>query len=231
MMQTNSLVSGPGRNAPIRAEELSTLKYWLANEDLYTSAYVRKWLERTSPQVAAATLAEISEYAQQEPHSIVWMLIHGLTAMLTTAEIISEKSPAGRKVGIRAAMLLAGLGDLRAIRPLTRTFEYHWFWEGKYQASIEATLLRLVAEAPADEDLIAYRDDLLALANRIWQAGSGRADLSPRRADLLIAVLRRLAGAGGQAEEALRIAIRTADVTAEQRFKVKETAQRSTESG
>lgn len=207
-----------------RADELSTLQYWLANEDVYTSAYVRKWLERTPPDEAADTLASIARYARPEPHSLLWMLFHGLTATLTTAEIISENSPAGRKAGIRAAILLASLNDSRALPPLARVFETHWFWESKYQAAIEGALLRLLTEVPGDTDLRPYREDLLQVAGRIWQVGGGRAELSARRADLLIALLQRLAPITGEAEAALLKTIVSAEARTPQRSRVKEAA-------
>jgi hypothetical protein len=170
-----------------RAEELSTLQYWLANEDVYTSAYVLKWLERTPGDVAADMLAVIAKNARPESRSLWWMMFHGLASMLTTAEIISENSPAGRKAGIRAAMLLAHRGDLRALAPLVRVFEPHWFWRSKYQDSIEASLLHLLSHAPEETDWTPYRTDLRTLAEAIRRSGRKQQKLSVRQSDLLTA--------------------------------------------
>jgi hypothetical protein len=221
IMDPHSGHGNSGDDAERRAEELSTLKYWLANEDVYTSNYVRKWLERTPSKEAADTLDTIAQYAGPEPHSLWWMLFHGLTAMLTTAEIISEKSPAGRKAGIRAATLLAGLHDPRALPLLIRAFETHWFWEGKYQVAIESALLRFFSEAPADLDLTPYREHLQKLADRIWQIGRGRTELTSRKADLLIALLHRLAPMNGEAVTALLQTIVTSEARTPQRNRVK----------
>ena len=213
-----------GESALKRAEELNTLRYWLANEDIYTSAYVRKWLERTPREAAVDTLAEMARTARPESHSLLRMMFHALTAMLTTAEIISDNSPAGRKAGIRAAMLLAGMNDPRALPPLARVLETHWFWEGKYQAAIEAALLRLLADVPETLDLSPYRTDLRKIVEDLLQFGHGKQEISSRRADLLIAALKRLAPIAEETDFSLLQKIASAQVRTPQRTRVKEAA-------
>jgi len=205
-------------------EELTTLQYWLANEDVYTSDYVRKWLERTPPERAADTLASIAQYAQPESHSFWWMMFHGLTTMLTTAEIISENSPAGRKMGVRAAMLMANLHDPRACAPLVRVFETHWFWEGKYQAAIETALLRLLADPESVLNGSLSHSDLRELAARIWRTGNHRQELSSRRSDLLIAALHRLKPIVEESDTTLLKSLASAKTLLPQRRKVQEAA-------
>lgn len=211
-----------GETAPKRAEERTNLQYWLANEDLYMSSWVRKWLERTPPEEAEAMLAEIAEMAQPESHSLLRMYFHGLISMLTTAEIISEKSPAGRKAGTRAAMMLANRGDLRALAPLVRVFEPHWFWKGKYQEAIEAALLHLISHAPEETDWTPHHSDLRTLAEAVWQIGGGRQELSARQADLLLAALRPLRSGSATATASLLKTISSADVRTPQRRRVRE---------
>jgi hypothetical protein len=181
------------------ADQLKTLRYWLATEDIYTSTYVREWLERTPVEEAADVLARIAENAQPEPHSLWYMFSRGFTMMFTTSEIISDKSPAGRKAGIRAALLLADMDDPRCLPPLARAFETTAFWEGKYQEAIEETLLRFLSEAVERPDIVQFDGDatsmalqflsLRLLAVQIWQSGRGRKELSTRRANLLIATI------------------------------------------
>ncbi len=214
-----------GEDARKRAEERSTLQYWLANEDVYTSAYVRKWLERTPPEEVADTLAQIAEYAHPESRSFFSMFFHGLISMLTTAEIISEKSPAGRKIGIRSAMLLANLNDPRALAPLVRVFETHWFWRGKYQSAIEAALLHLLAGAPEGLDWTPYRADLRAVAENIQQISKGRQELTVRQANLLIGALRHMATVAGETEISLLKTIAFAEARTPLRIRVKEAAE------
>jgi len=231
-MSETKVVDGPsaGTDANVdparRADERTTLQYWFANEDIYTSAYVRKWLERTPSDEVGDVLAGIAQYALPEPHSLLWMVFHALTAMLTTAEIISEKSPAGRKSGIRAAMLLANLGDLRALAPLVRVFEPHWFWKGKYQEGIEAALLHLLSHTPDTTDWTPYRSDLHTLVNSVRQMGRGRQELSTRQTDLLIIALKRLASAADAEATALLQTIASADARTPQRTRVQEEARK-----
>lgn len=226
MTEVSSRPAEAADGAQKRAEERTTLQYWLANEDVYTSAWVRKWLERTPPQEAADTLAVIAEYANPEPHSLVRMYLHGLIAMLTTAEIISENSPAGRKSGIRAALLLSSKNDLRALAPLVRVFERHWFWKGKYQDAIEGALLHLVSQGPEGADWASHRVALRTLAEAIPHIGNGRQELSARQADLLIAVLQRLAAMADADTGAVLQTIASAEARTPQRVRVQEEARR-----
>ena len=175
-----------------RDEEVLTLQYWLANEDIYTSTFVKNWLKRTPRGEAADALASIAKYARPESRSPLTMMFLGLTAMLTTAEIISINSPAGRKAGIRAALLLANLNDVRCLMPLVAVFEMHWFWEGKYQQAIESALLRFLLKDDDSLDWKMHIETLQSLAERIWLSGDAKQDLSVRRTDLLVAALRRM---------------------------------------
>ncbi|MCW3052163.1 MAG: hypothetical protein JWN14_1333 [Chthonomonadales bacterium] len=215
-----------GEDAQRRSEERTTLQYWFANEDVYTSAYVRKWLERTPSDEVGDVLAAIAQYAHPEPHSLLWMAFHALTAMLTTAEIISEKSPAGRKSGIRAAMLLANRNDLRALGPLVHVFEPHWFWKGRYQEAIEAALLHLLSHAPEETEWTPYRADLRTLAEAIRQIGRGRQELSARQADLLIISLKRLASAADADTTILLQTIASTEARTPHRARVQDEARK-----
>ena len=109
--------------------------------------------------------------------------------MLTTAEIISVNSPAGRKSGIRAALLLANLNDARCLMPLVTVFEMHWFWEGKYQQIIESALLRFLSKDDDSLDWEMHIETLQSLVEHIWLSGNAKQDLSVRRTDLLAAAL------------------------------------------
>jgi len=215
-----------GEDAQRRSEERTTLQYWFANEDVYTSAYVRKWLERTPPDEVGDVLAAIAQYARPEPHSLLWMVFHALTAMLTTAEIISEKSPAGRKSGIRAAMLLATRDDLRALGPLVRVFETHGFWKGKYQDGIETALLHLLSRAPEETDWTPYRTDIRTLADAIRQIGRGRQELSARQTDLLIVALQRLASVTDADTTALLQTIASTEARTPHRTRIQDAARK-----
>jgi hypothetical protein len=192
--------SPPSAGQQRAADQLKTLRYWLATEDIYTSTYVREWLERTPLEEAAGILAGIAEYAQPEPHSFWYMFSRGFTMMFTTSEIISDRSPAGRKAGIRAALLLADMDDPNCLPPLARAFETQAFWEGKYQEAIEEALIRFLSDADGRPDIAPFAADINNLALRIWQSGGGRKELSPRRANLLIAALHCLKGIAGESE-------------------------------
>src|SRR5690242_12732445 len=106
-------------NGPIESER--DLRYWLTNEDWYMSSHTRRWLESTQLQEAADLLARIAEDANPEPR---W----GLSAFLSVLAVsgfsftgaIAGKGPQIRKAGIRAALMLANLNDLRSIPPLVR---------------------------------------------------------------------------------------------------------------
>jgi hypothetical protein len=173
-------------------ERLRTLNYWLATEDVYTSDYVRNWLKRTPPHEAMNVLARIAENASPEPHSVLYSAYRGCLMIFTTSEAVSEKGPAGRKAGVRAALLLAQHNDARCLPPLIRVFETHWLWIGKYQEDIEAALLRFLRDAGDRPEIRRYTGELRRLAERLWRIGGGRRELSARHADLLEAILHSL---------------------------------------
>lgn len=224
-MSEQDQIAALGAGSPQKPpEDLRTLLYWLANEDIYTSPYVRNWLKRTPREEAADVLAHISEYAQPESRSFFHQGFLGLLMMFTTAEVVTKKSPAGRKAGTRAAMLLANRNDLRSLAPLVRVFEPDWFWAGKYQAAIETALLQLLSEAEGQPEIRAHAEDLRNLANRIWRSGPRRADLSPRLTDLLLATLRLLKEIDGETDLALLKSLTEAKATQPNRARIKATA-------
>ena len=170
------------------------LRFWLASEDIYTSPFVSHWLERTPKQRAADVLAEVSIHAGKEPRALIPMMLSAYMMAFSTSEVVTDKSPAGRKSGVRAAMLLANLEDPRCIAPLVRVFEPHWYWAGKYQETIEKALLKYLNGEAAQNDpgLAGFAPDLQRLIERIWRSGGGRRDLTPRLADLAVAALQTL---------------------------------------
>lgn len=176
---------------PELSDELRLVMYWLANEDLYTSDSVRIWMDRNPPETVADDLARLAANAQPEPRSFWYGLFRGFMMAFGTSDAVSEKGPGGRKAGVRAALLLARMGDLRSLPPLVRAFETHWNRKGKYQDSIERALLGLVENSTGMPETRAYAQDTAMLLERIWR--SGGTDLSPQSADLAIAAVRALA--------------------------------------
>jgi hypothetical protein len=210
-------------------EELTTLRYWLANEDVYMSSYVRGWLERTPPAEAADVLAGVSESAQPEPHSLWWTIFRGLILTFATSEGVSKNSPAARKVGTRAALLLARMDDPRAIPPLVRVFEAEPGRAGKYQGEVERELTRLLSHPIPGPLSREQAEAVEELAERIWSSGRGRRDLSSERADMLIAALSRLSETGAEAERAILHAIATSESGSPNRTRVATAARKLTE--
>jgi len=186
------------------------LRYWLANEDWDMSQYTRRWLERTAPTEAADVLAKIAEGAQPEPSSLLYrlVLVVALSGFANSVGGVAE-----RKAGVRAALMLARLGDRRAVAPLTRVFDPYGSWQSKYQRNIEGALTRLLTDA-ARTDGAAHLDEVTHLVARTWPAdGKVRADLTPALAELLVACVGYLRAAGSaSASTALRsLASRTVD--------------------
>jgi hypothetical protein len=214
----------PGSNKDLLLpERLHKLLYWLANEDVYTSDYVRGWLERTPPEQAADDLFLIARLAQPEPHSIWYAFLRATIMVLATADSVSELSPAGRKAGLRAALLLAKRGDTRAIAPLARVFETEGMWKGRYQDAIEAALLQLLSGGEGQSGIHEYAEALRGLAAQIWRSSRGK-DLPPRLADLLIAALRRLSIEGAPEDITLFKSIASQRTTTPNWARVQQTA-------
>jgi hypothetical protein len=217
--QTRSIGNGD-QVTDRNAQELVDLRHWLANEDVYTSNQVRNWLQHNTPARAANVLAMIAANARPEPHSILYMILRGLAMVFTTSEAVSEHGPAGRKAAKRAAMLLANLHDPRCLRPLVRVFETSWFWEGSNQDLVEAALFRFLTGAEGNSDLSQYSDEIRSLASRVWNAGGGRRELTPTRADLLIAAMKRLKEIGTGPDLNLLASVATAKTNRPNRARV-----------
>ncbi len=212
---------------PGHKDEIETLRYWLANEDVYTSPYVRNWLERTPIAYAADALAQIASQAQPDSRTPWSLLSRGFRAMFTASEIITEKSPAGRKAGVRAAMLLANLGDVGCLAPLSRVFEPNWYWAGRYQKAIETCLLRFLARELNPEERNDNCQSLLRLAELLWSTGGARADLSEEHTQLLQVLMRQLPSPGTDASDSLKSTIAASRTTKPNRMRVKSSLSQS----
>ena len=184
-MDTHITVLAPG---------MDDLRYWLANEDWYLSGYTRKWLQHTPPEEAAEVLAEIAADAQPEPRGAWQLFLLFLTWFSLSGSI--GPGPARRKAGIRAAVLLARMGDSRALEPLVRVYETVRWRQSRYHELIESALIRLLASPSARPGLRPHVSVINDLARRVWSLGGGRRDLDPGAADLLVAALKVLASPG-----------------------------------
>lgn len=204
--------ASPAARPATRAFDDHTLRYWLANEDWDMSQYTRNWLECTPPSDAADVLAGIAEGAQPEPSSPLYRVV---LAVALSGFANSVAGVGERKAGVRAALMLARLGDHRAIAPLTRVFDPYGSWQSKYQRGIESALARLLSDAVADGGASAtHVEDVVRLVARTWPLdGKTRQDLTPSLTALLLACIAYLCAAGGgDARVTLRsLASRAAD--------------------
>ena len=180
------------------------LRYWLANEDWYPSRYTQQWMARTPKSEAADTLAAISEDAIAEPRA-PWAVAATIVASagLATSDGIGGKGPGSRKAGTRAALMLAEMGDARAIAPLVRVFTTGGFLRSKYQEQIEAALTKLLTGATDSLELAANAPDIRTLADRIRHSHNDRGDLPEVHTNLVIAAIRVLHAIGGAENTAL----------------------------
>jgi hypothetical protein len=213
-------------NAPGQAE--GDIRYWLANEDWYLSAYTRAWLERTPPDVAADILAQIAEDADLEARSSwsVFLMIFAV-AGFSPSNAIAGKHPDDRKAGIRAALLLAGMEDARSIAPLVRVYETDPLRQSKYQERIEPALTRVlnhVLSAANDHEIHQYADDVRHLTSRAWGFGGGRRELPMGTTDLLLTALRWLGRSRTEADTRLLRLIAASQGRMPNRVRVKEAA-------
>jgi hypothetical protein len=181
------------------ATETDELRYWLANEDWYTSQYTRRWLDKTPPEQAANVLAHIAEGADAEPRA-GWGAV--VTAMANSgffpSDAIAGGKPQARKAGTRAALLLAEKGDPRCVAPLLRVYG-----QGKYAEQVRSALTGFLAGVPDPAAVRPCVPALRALAEQVWQYGGTARDLAPADAALLVAVLRCLNPAADPADAAL----------------------------
>lgn len=174
------------------------LQYWLANEDWYPSRFTQNWLRRTPAAEVVETLNLIAQDAQPQPPCLLSRIgIIFATTGFATSSGIAGGGPQKRKAGVRAALMLGDLNDLRAITPLVRVFDPYGFWQSKYQKEIEVTLTRLLSQAAEQGGVAAYRNEVQTLINRILQDSRKRSDLSGPLTDLLITSLHYLRAIGG----------------------------------
>lgn len=204
--------------------DIQYLVYWLANEDVYTSDYVRKWIESTPREEAAGVLAELANMAQPEPRSFWYGMFRAYMVAFGTSDSVNPKGPAGRKAGTRAGMLLANMGDPRAIPPLVRVFETEWHRLGKYQAAIESSLIRVLGKTLDLSDQEPYVSSVRELAFRLWRSGQGQKELSTRHTELLSASLTWLEKPGGEDEMALFNTIAQTPTSTPHRRRIKDEA-------
>lgn len=164
----------------------------------------REWLKRTPPEQALDILAKIAEDAQPDRQSFLQYFLTLLLASFATSDGLNPKAVA-RRVGTRAAMMLADRDDPRCLPPLVRVFELNIMRQSNYQARIEKSLLRYLSNVVEQEGGVAalrpYEEDLRTLVTRIWR--DGRKELSPVLTEMLIVTLRSLAEIGGAANIAL----------------------------
>jgi len=180
------------------------LRYWLANEDWHMSAYTRNWLARTAPDVASDLLANIAEDARAEPRAPLSVLSTLFASSgMATSDAIAGKGPGSRRAGARAALMLARMGDARAIAPLARVFDLGWLWQSKYQEEVEAALTLLLSDTPTNPLDRRYEIELRTMAWRAWGAGGEQRDLSPSLTGLLLAALPHLNAYGDEPNIAL----------------------------
>ena len=100
---------------------------------------------------------------------------------------VAGGGPTARKAGVRAALMLADLGDRRAIVPLVRTLTGRSLWRSPYAALIETALAKLLTQA-APDTVREYAPSLETLWDFLWNENRRR-DLASSRADLLITLL------------------------------------------
>lgn len=123
----------------------ATLRRSLAQEDVYMSHSTREWLKRTPHEEALNILAEIAADAQPERRSIVQHCVTMLLASFATSDGLNPKAVA-RRVGTRAAIMLADMDDPRALPPLVRVFELNMMRQGNYQELVEKSLTRYLTQ-------------------------------------------------------------------------------------
>jgi hypothetical protein len=176
------------------------LRHWLANEDWYPSRHTQAWLSRTDPDVAADILASLAERADLESRNPAVQFIATFAAGFSPSGTIGGEGAIDRKAGIRAALMLAEMGDVRSVPPLVRIFEPYETRQSKYQAQIEKLLGGIFTQAAQNstsEIVAVCADPARTLAERIWNERTNR-DLTPVLADLLYSVARFLLATGNE---------------------------------
>lgn len=176
-----------GHTAYTMTETEETLRYWLAQEDVYPSRYTQNFLRNTPETEANDTLTGIAFDAEPEPHSYLAMLY---TAFATVGFMPSAGGRIPRrKAGVRAAMLLADRNDYRCVAPLVRVFETDAVWQNRYQTQIVSALTHFFAGNAGRISLPEVTRDAERVAGRVWNHAPRR-DLPPAWARLLVAALR-----------------------------------------
>ncbi len=170
------------------------LRHWLANEDWYPSRHTRLWLERTDPEVAADVLAGLAERADLESKNPAVQFLATFAAGFSPSGTIGGEAAIDRKAGIRAALMLAEMGDVRSVPPLVKIFEPYQTRQSKYQGQIEKLLSSLFTQAaqnPTPEIVPTCAAPARTLAERIWNERANY-DLNQSLADLLVKTARLL---------------------------------------
>ncbi len=182
-------------------------------------------MEREPRKEVAEMLTKIANVANHEPHTLWTLLFNSFVGVFTTSEVVTEHSPAGRKAGIRAALLLASWNDPRSLKPLALAFETDWFWQGSYQDAIETALHRFLSN-PDNHDLEIQSEPLRILAQRVWRSGGVGRELAPRRADIIQYILKILSKMDEPANVKLIQAIAVSKARTPNRSRVKAAASR-----
>jgi hypothetical protein len=199
------------------------LRYWLYEEDIYTSRHTREWLARTDPREAAELLERIAQDAEIERLSPLKEFLMGMAVAFTTSSNLLGNAHKARKCGVRAALILAEMGNPRAIPPLVRILETDGRPEGKYQPHVEAALLRLLASK--ESNLPRYVPQMRDMLERIWRRRGGKGDIPARLAALLEAALPHIRGSGDPESRELLDSLASSSATGRNRAKIQQIAR------
>lgn len=199
----------------------SQLRRWLIHEDVYLSRTTREWLKNTDPEISTGMLSDVARDAELESAHPIALLLRGFVlAGFSPSMAILGGSVYDRKAGIRAAILLGRMGDIRALAPLMRLWTDKSSIKSKYHNDIESILTRLLAESEQNE-LRPHFDSIEDLIRRIWKAHSS-SDLSPEQTVLIIAGLDAIGKVTVSGAGNLKEVIKTSPTTKPNRLRVQQ---------
>ncbi|MBC8139815.1 MAG: hypothetical protein H7Y38_00060 [Armatimonadetes bacterium] len=174
-----------------------TLRYWLAQEDVYPSRYTQNFLKETAEDDAGDILDSIARDAEPQMHSYLELL---WTAFATIGFLPSGggKIPR-RKAGVRAALMLSDRDDARCVAPLVRVFETDPMWQNRYQTQIVSALTHYFSRNAGKVTASEVVADAERIAGRVWRY-TPRRDLPEAWARLVVAALSFVHAAGAGAD-------------------------------